>query len=182
MWTKALIGVGVACLVTGCCTSKKAPAEAQVEAAAPGVGPDESHPFPLQIEISENGSNTGDDCVSVRVEMKPDNRLPNPRLEMTALNGTDLTRDESRDSEAMAAIADGKPAETEVRLCGEQPGVEVRVIMGDSIEGGSFGMMVKSQWPPIKMKNRADEPVMSDLPAAIEIEGVMVDRGVEVHP
>ena len=177
---KPVFVICLSLIFVGCSTQNKDSqvadnAEQVGQAAhAPVIGPSENDELPVKIQLESAGKNDdGDDVVVVHVVAL---RAFEGKALMRIIpeNGTE-TNFGLEDVE-LSELKEGEQAIRTVVLHGEQIGMDVEV----RIMGVGFSMMAKESWPEKIVKQSIHEDIRQELPAPIEVNGVMVDRGVEV--
>ena len=164
----------------GCSTQKNdnpAPQQAnhvEQESQAPTIGPSEEGEMPVKIQVESAGKNDSNEDILV-IHIEPLRAFDGKVLMKLVPNEGTETSVGLEDIE-LPELNEGKTAIREVALHGEHPAVDIEVrLLGDG-----FAMMVKESWPEKLQPRIMDKAVRQDLPAPIEIQGVKVDKGVEV--
>ena len=167
-------------LMMGCSTQNK---DSQVaenteqvgqEVQAPVIGPSENDELPVKIQLEATGKNDDGDEVVV-IHVVPVRALNcQSLLKIIPNNGAETNF--GTDEVELTELRTGAEAVRTVVLKGERPGMEVEV----RLVGEGFAMMAKESWPEKAETQRIHEDIRQKLPAPIEVNGVMVDRGVEV--
>ena len=163
-------------MVPGCSTHKSEPVNVDSgsgSAAAPVIGPSEES-LPVRIQFEMAGVNgTGARDLVVRVE--PERGLLGDAVMIVEPEDGTQTNYDGND-EPLPELSKGQVAMRHLVLRGAHPAVGVKVV----IKGDGFALMTQASWPEKQAPQQLGEDVMQALPAPIEINGVMVDRGVEV--
>lgn len=179
----------VICLVLslmGCSTQKKDSQVAEnteqvaenteqvkLESHAPVIGPSKSDDLPVKLHIMSTplSDGSGESLEVTVIPVGAVNGYSTLKIKPDPWTKTDV--EEEID---LPELRNGEQAVRTVVLKGEHPGAEIRF----QAVGDSFGFGVNETWPPQAVKLRTDIDIRQDLPAPIEVNGVMVDRGVEV--
>ncbi len=160
-----------------CCTAGK---NSEIQTPPPSsetvaVGETELAPAALPIELELSGETVED---SLEVTMRIVYRVgvhADTHLTIVPGEGTELL-------DGMGEMTFASPEQAgvvvkKIRIGGPNPSIEVSA----SVMGAGFAAETHGHFPPAKVTQR-NEVVLQPLPAPIEVEGAVIDSGVEVRP
>ena len=176
MHLKGWLAFSLIMLIPGCSTQKNDPVNVDSGASnveAPVIGPSEEH-LPVKIHIETAGEHAAGERVLV-VKIEPEREFAGFAVMKVEPEAGTQTNFDGGD-EPLPELMKGQAAVRNLELRGEHPAVNVKVV----INGDGFAMSVSATWPEKQTPQQHDGMIRGELPAPIEINGVMVDRGVEV--
>ena len=167
-------------LIAGCCTSKNDAPETNANDVVPvadqAAQAAEMKAFTLPYTLELSAAPDGDDMLLTATVTYHETLSGAPKLHIDLRENTILAEglpDVSLDK----PIKGQKTAKT-FRLRGASPAAEVTV----SLQDEGFGLEVHEAYPPQIEKNAVSPEIRHPLPAPIEVDGTIIQSGVEVTP
>lgn len=172
--------VFIAALLAGCTTGISADSQIQQASSeavrSDAAGPEDARaPAALPVELSLSGQDAED---GIDVTMRIAYHIPvhaDTRIIVVPGDGTRLIRGNAE--ETVASPQQPGVVVRTIRIGGENPSVLVTAVVQDA----GFSAETHAAFPPPKVPHRQDV-ALTPLPAPIEVEGSVIESGVEVRP
>lgn len=166
-------------LCTSCCTGKNDTPEANAPTAAPSEAAAQAAEMPalvLPYTLELSAKQEADITLLTATVTYHDDLNSAPRMHLDLKGDTELT--EGAPDLNLENPVRGQRAVRTFRLRGSAPAADVTV----SITDEGFGLEVHESYPPRIAPQALPADITRPLPAPIEIDGNVIEHGVEVTP